>query len=386
MADRQRATAVYLIDQFALRAGNEKGEDEADTVGCCSLKFEHVELKPPDTVIFDFLGKDSIRFHDEVKVDVQVFKNLKIFKKEPKVEGDEIFDRLTTTSLNKHLSSYMTGLTAKVFRTYNASITMARLLREMKPTGTIQEKIKEYNDANRKVAILCNHKRTVTAGHGAQMEKLEDRIKGLVYQRWRLKQMMLDLDPKIKKKMGAEYFQLDEELDKEWIKEHQEFLVEEQKQKIEKKFTKENEKLAAEGKKEMKTKELKERLEVVDELAAKFKKENKSGKVEAEGKGQTIEKLNTNIDKIDQRIENMKLQAEDKENNKEVALGTSKIVSSDSSLNESQSNRVPQNYIDPRLTVVFSKKFDVPIEKFFSKTLREKFDWAIKSVDEDWEF
>jgi len=28
----------------------------------------------------------------------------------------------------------------------------------------------------------------------------------------------------------------------------------------------------------------------------------------------------------------------------------------------------------------------VPIEKFFSKALREKFEWAIKSVDEDWEF
>jgi DNA topoisomerase-1 len=45
-----------------------------------------------------------------------------------------------------------------------------------------------------------------------------------------------------------------------------------------------------------------------------------------------------------------------------------------------------KNYIDPRLTVVFSKKFNVPIEKFFSKALREKFEWAIKSVDEDWEF
>lgn len=95
MSERQKATAVYLIDQFALRAGNEKGEDEADTVGCCSLKFEHVTLKPPNTVIFDFLGKDSIRFYDEVEVDPQVFKNLKIFKKPPKREGDEIFDRLT---------------------------------------------------------------------------------------------------------------------------------------------------------------------------------------------------------------------------------------------------------------------------------------------------
>ena len=83
MVDRQRATAIYLIDQYALRAGNEKGEDEAETVGCCSLKYQHITLKPPNTVIFDFLGKDSIRYYDEVQVDTQVFKNLKIFKKPP---------------------------------------------------------------------------------------------------------------------------------------------------------------------------------------------------------------------------------------------------------------------------------------------------------------
>ncbi|KMU82031.1 DNA topoisomerase 1 [Coccidioides immitis RMSCC 3703] len=369
MANRQRATAVYLIDQFALRAGNEKGEDEADTVGCCSLKYEHVTLKPPNKVIFDFLGKDSIRFYDEVEVDPQVFKNLKIFKKAPKKDGDEIFDRLTTSALNKHLSGYMAGLTAKVFRTYNASYTMATLLRQMNATGTIHEKVKQYNDANRKVAILCNHKRTVAAGHANQMEKLGERIKGLRYQKWRIKQMMLDLDPKIKKKKGAEFFELDPDLDEEWIKQHQAFLVEEQRQKIQKKFDKDNEKLRAEGEKEMKVKELEKRLEVAEELAAKFKKENKTKKVEAEGKGATIEKYENNLAKLDQRIDTMSLQAQDKEDNKEVALGTSKI-----------------NYIDPRLTVVFSKKFSVPIEKFFSKTLREKFDWAIKSVDENWEF
>lgn len=110
MAERQKATAVYLIDRFALRAGNEKGEDEADTVGCCSLKYENVTLRPPNTVIFDFLGKDSIRFYDEVEVDPQVFKNLRIFKKEPKKEGDEIFDRLTVSdcyilTLSLHLNT-----------------------------------------------------------------------------------------------------------------------------------------------------------------------------------------------------------------------------------------------------------------------------------------
>lgn len=98
---------MYLIDQFALRAGNEKGEDEADTVGCCSLKFEHVTLKPPNKVIFDFLGKDSIRFYDEVEVVDQVFKNLKLFKKSPKSDGDEIFDRLTVCNTTSSLGSVL---------------------------------------------------------------------------------------------------------------------------------------------------------------------------------------------------------------------------------------------------------------------------------------
>ncbi|KAF6841387.1 topoisomerase i [Colletotrichum plurivorum] len=372
MADRQKATAVYLIDKFALRAGNEKDSDkEADTVGCCTLKYEHITLREPNTVIFDFLGKDSIRFYDEVTVDKQVFKNLKIFKKAPKVAGDEVFDRLNASQLNTHLKNYMPGLTAKVFRTYNASVTMSNLLKGLKNKNlTVAEKVKLYNDCNREVAILCNHKRTVGAAHEAQMEKLGDRIKGLRYQQWRLKMMMLNLEPKLKKKKGADYFAREEELTDEWVLEHQNFLVEEQKTKIQKKFEKDNEKRVAEGEKAFPDKELKERMKAADELAAKFKKENKSKKVEPEGRSPTVEKLEDQIKKIDDRIKNLELQAADRDGNKEVALSTSKI-----------------NYIDPRLTVVFSKKFDVPIEKFFSKTLREKFSWAIKSVEnEDWEF
>ena len=70
----------------------------------------------------------------------------------------------------------MPGLTAKVFRTYNASYTMARLLKEMKAKGTVLEKVKAYNDANREVAILCNHKRTVAATHATSIEKMNDRV------------------------------------------------------------------------------------------------------------------------------------------------------------------------------------------------------------------
>lgn len=138
---------------------------------------------------------------------------------------------------------------------------------------------------------------------------------------------MIDIDPKIKKKKGAEFFQLPEDIDEEWIKEHQKFLVEEQETKIKKKFEKENEKLKEEGQKQMKQKELDDRLKAAKELQQKFNKENKTKKVEAEGKGPTVEKLQANLEKLEQRIKTMGVQAADKENNKEVSLGTSKIVS-----------------------------------------------------------
>lgn len=139
--------------------------------------------------------------------------------------------------------------------------------------------------------------------------------------------MMLDVDPKQKKKRGAEYFQLPEHIDQEWVEAHQEHLVEEQRTKIEKKFEKENEKNQADKKPVMAQSELKERLQVTKDLAAKFKKENKTNKVEAEGRGPTVEKLETAVSKLEDRVRVLETQKEDRDGNKEVALGTSKIVS-----------------------------------------------------------
>lgn len=232
-----------------------------------------------------------------------------------------------TSQLNKHLSSYMPGLTAKVFRTYNASYTMSKLLQDLEVTdASVAEKIKLYNDCNREVAILCNHKRTAAAGHEAQIEKLGDRVKGLKFQQWRQKMMALDLDPKQKKKKGAEYFEMAEDLTDEWVRSHLEFLVQEQRTKIEKKFQKDNEKLVAEGEKPMPDKELKERLTVATDLDKKLQKEYKSKKVEPESKSATVEKCYDNVAKLEERIKTLQLQTEDRNSNKEVALGTSKIV------------------------------------------------------------
>lgn len=182
MRVRQRAVALYFIDKLALRAGNEKDDEQADTVGCCSLRFEHVELfREKDgkeyVVVFDFLGKDSIRYYNEVEVEKRVFKNLELFK-ENKKEGDDLFDRLNTAVLNEHLRELMDGLTAKVFRTFNASYTLQKQLDELTdPDMSVPEKLLAYNRANRAVAILCNHQRSVPKTHQKSMETLKEKIR-----------------------------------------------------------------------------------------------------------------------------------------------------------------------------------------------------------------
>lgn len=47
-----------------------------------------------------------------------------------KKSEDNLFDLIDPTKVNKHLQELMPGLTIKVFRTYNASITLSRLLKD----------------------------------------------------------------------------------------------------------------------------------------------------------------------------------------------------------------------------------------------------------------
>ncbi len=88
---------------------------------------------------------------------------------------------------------------------------MSNLLKDLKNTDLpMAEKVKLYNDCNRQRAILCKHKRTVGAAHETQMEKFGDRIKGRRYLERRHKMMMLNIEPKEKKKRGAAFFEKEE--------------------------------------------------------------------------------------------------------------------------------------------------------------------------------
>lgn len=173
----QRAVAMYFIDKLALRVGNEKGPDEADTVGCCSLRVEHIKLLPGNIVAFDFLGKDSIRYQNEVSVLPEVHSLLRnfVYKKKPSMC---VFDAMNTSQLNDHLKSFMEGLTAKVFRTYNASYTLDRWFNEhpLEPYASIADKMAYFNKANTEVALLCNHQKSVSKNFSNQMKVLTGKV------------------------------------------------------------------------------------------------------------------------------------------------------------------------------------------------------------------
>jgi len=81
---RQLATSIYLIDLLALRVGNEKNEDQADTVGVSTLRKEHIKLLEDNKIKLKFLGKDSVEYKNEVLVEEEIYENLKEFIKDKK--------------------------------------------------------------------------------------------------------------------------------------------------------------------------------------------------------------------------------------------------------------------------------------------------------------
>jgi DNA topoisomerase-1 len=132
LKDRQLATALYFIDNLALRVGGKKDKkDEADTVGVTSLRVEHLTLMDNNTIKLDFLGKDSVRYCKKVNVLTPIYNNLIEFIKN-KNKKDELFELINSSILNDYLDSFLEGLTAKVWRTYNASYLFQKEIDKIK--------------------------------------------------------------------------------------------------------------------------------------------------------------------------------------------------------------------------------------------------------------
>jgi DNA topoisomerase-1 len=177
---RRISTACYLIYRTAMRVGDEKDPEEADTVGATTLRKEHVTLTG-NSIKFDFLGKDSVRWQETVPAighDKQFHDNLKELVSKKK-DTDEIFDEITSRHVNLYYSSVVKGLTAKVFRTFLASSVVSKYLRE---NGNIKkstpaEKLYHAKVANLEAAIMCNHKRTIPKTFEKILQKKVDTLK-----------------------------------------------------------------------------------------------------------------------------------------------------------------------------------------------------------------
>ncbi|RVW38871.1 DNA topoisomerase 1 beta [Vitis vinifera] len=155
------------------------------------------------------------------------------------------------------------------------------------------EKIVIYQHANKEVAIICNHQRSVSKSHDVQMSRLSEKMREL--------QGVLD---ELKTDLAR----------------------------------------AKKGKPPLK---------------------DSDGKPK---KNMTPEVLERKIAQTNTKIEKMERDMKTKEDLKTVALGTSKI-----------------NYLDPRISVAWCKRQEVPIEKIFNKSLLAKFAWAM-DVDPSFRF
>jgi len=288
LIDRQKATATYFIDRLALRVGGEKDTDEeADTVGCCSLRVEHMTLEPPNTLHLCFLGKDSIEYKNSITVTDQVYLNISEFLKDKKPDQD-VFDKVSPSVVNEYFKEFMDDLSAKVFRTYNASYTLQTELSKFemvnKDKFTQDELVKFYNDANRAVAVLCNHQKAVSKSHELNIKKMEEAKTTFTKNLRSLKKHLASLNDPSQPTVKDAKIPLPK-----------------------------------------------------DPIQCKKK----------------MAELKMRMEKHDNSMK-------DKEDNKLVSLGTSKV-----------------NYMDPRITVAWCKKVDLSIERVFSRTIRTKFPWAM---------
>ena len=204
------ATVCYLIFKLAMRVGDEKDPDEADTIGASTLRVEHLKFpKIGDKVHieFNFLGKDSVPWQKTLEISSPdtkaLYENLLFFMK-GKDKSDEIFEEITSSKVNKFLRSIdkenVPNLTAKVFRTYIATAIVKKHLSE--PILKVNKNESEFKKvyvakiANLQAAITCNHKKGIDPKNPASKKAWEKFEQSLENKKEKIKQLRMELKEK----------------------------------------------------------------------------------------------------------------------------------------------------------------------------------------------
>lgn len=202
--DGRVATVAYLIMTLAMRVGDEKDPDEADTVGASTLRVEHIQfpqLNGKQMIKFDFLGKDSVPWQKTLEVNSDetraLYQNLKKFI-QSKNQSDPIFDGINSRRVNAFFQQIMPGLTAKVFRTYIATRVVQLELSNGKVHKNSSDPMKIYvvKKANLAAAIRCNHKKGIDPKNPVSRKALEKFEESIVKRKEAIAKVKADIDVK----------------------------------------------------------------------------------------------------------------------------------------------------------------------------------------------
>lgn len=307
---KQCGVASWLIQNTGIRVGSEKNlEIFADTVGMSTLKLKHISLIDKNYsdkyhISFDFLGKDSIRYINKIEIPYYVFKSLKSIIKNKKME-DEVFDLITADDINEFLSGCLPCVTAKLFRTAIASKLLVDAFKKQKVTKsmTLREKLHAFDMANLEVAKKLNHRKALPKNYDEQITKLNLQIQ----------------DALLKEKET--------------------------------------------------TKKVKQNLKKIRDSISRSKRLLNGDALETSLKSlkDKERKEKDKLVKAEEKVKALQDRYDFKNNNGDIALGTSKT-----------------NYCTPEIAYSICNDLDIPIDKIYTKALQEKFAWAKNASKSYW--
>jgi DNA topoisomerase-1 len=169
------AMVCYLILAVNMRVGDEKDPDEADTVGAITLRPQHLTISGNE-ILFDFLGKDSVRWEKKIIASQQIINNLQDFATHCK---DYLFEGITSSDVKEFLSEALSGLSAKTFRTWKCTDRVRAYLDQCGVKNTDTDDVKKYHakKANLEAAKIANHKRKVPDNFDQKLNERDMKVK-----------------------------------------------------------------------------------------------------------------------------------------------------------------------------------------------------------------
>lgn len=164
--DRVLATVVELLDETAIRVGNEEYARANQSYGLTTLERRHVDMSTT-TLHFHFRGKSG----KEHQVDIRDRRLVRVVKRMEELPGHEVFQYIDengercsvdSADVNRYLQETAEGeYTAKDFRTWHGTVRAAQALQEVGPATSDRDSKHRINLAIKAAADLLGNTVTI---------------------------------------------------------------------------------------------------------------------------------------------------------------------------------------------------------------------------------